>query len=129
MKRLNNKKGFTLIELIIVIAILAILALILIPALQRYLLEANVKRDITNARQLYTEVVLTYAGGGELDPQEVSGVGNLECTFTGDPDTRVVSDFQCSSTAFDAYEAADRWGDDPAWDGEFYSIIESDIGE
>jgi prepilin-type N-terminal cleavage/methylation domain-containing protein len=33
MKKLLNKKGFTLIELIVVIAIIAILAAILIPAL------------------------------------------------------------------------------------------------
>lgn len=54
----NNKKGFTLIELIVVIAILAILAAILIPSIVNYITEANKARDLTNARSIYTEVTL-----------------------------------------------------------------------
>jgi type IV pilus assembly protein PilA len=42
MKKLLNKKGFTLIELIVVIAIIAILAAILIPALLNYINAAEV---------------------------------------------------------------------------------------
>lgn len=41
MKNLRNKKGFTLIELIVVIAILGILMLILVPAFKGYLDDAN----------------------------------------------------------------------------------------
>jgi type IV pilus assembly protein PilA len=54
MKKILTKKGFTLIELIVVIAILAILAAILIPSLTNYLERANDARDQANARAYYT---------------------------------------------------------------------------
>lgn len=41
MENLKNKKGFTLIELIVVIAILGILMLFLVPAFKGYLDDAN----------------------------------------------------------------------------------------
>lgn len=54
IKKQNNKKGFTLIELVIVIAILAILALILIPAMGGYIGSANTSKDQADARSIYT---------------------------------------------------------------------------
>lgn len=61
MKKILNKKGFTLIELIVVIAILAILAAILIPSLTNYLTESNKAKNLTNARSGYTELMLLNA--------------------------------------------------------------------
>ena len=50
----NKNKGFTLVELIVVLVILAILAAILVPALLGYIDEARKKEDIVNARALMT---------------------------------------------------------------------------
>lgn len=61
MKKILTKKGFTLIELIVVIAILAILAAILIPSLTNYLARATYARNQSNARSFYTAVVLQVA--------------------------------------------------------------------
>ena len=54
----NNKKGFTLVELVIVIAILAILALILVPAIGKYIGDANNSKGEASTRTIYTTTVL-----------------------------------------------------------------------
>lgn len=48
----NNKKGFTLVELIVVLVILAILAALLIPALTGYIDKAKEKQIIAETRQV-----------------------------------------------------------------------------
>lgn len=47
----NNKKGFTLVELIVVLVILAILAALLIPALTGYIDKARNKSIVAETRQ------------------------------------------------------------------------------
>lgn len=47
----NNKKGFTLVELIVVLVILAILAALLIPALTGYIDKAKRKSIVAETRQ------------------------------------------------------------------------------
>lgn len=47
----NKKKGFTLVELIVVLVILAILAALLIPALTGYIDKAKNKSIIAETRQ------------------------------------------------------------------------------
>jgi prepilin-type N-terminal cleavage/methylation domain-containing protein len=52
----KNKKGFTLIELIIVIAILAILAAVAIPSFIGLTDQANRGKDIANATAIVTAI-------------------------------------------------------------------------
>lgn len=52
----KNKKGFTLVELIIVLVILAILAAILVPALLGWIDRADNAQDIIDARALLNAV-------------------------------------------------------------------------
>lgn len=49
----KNKKGFTLVELIIVIAIIAILAAIAIPKFGQISKNANIKADIATGKNLH----------------------------------------------------------------------------
>lgn len=51
-KKLKNKKGFTLVELIVVLVILAILAALLVPALTGYIDKANQEKVISETRQV-----------------------------------------------------------------------------
>jgi type IV pilus assembly protein PilA len=55
MKKMNNK-GFSLVELIIVIAIMAILAGAIAPALIRYIDKSRKSNDVTSAKAIVTAV-------------------------------------------------------------------------
>ena len=52
-----NKKGFTLIELIVVIAIIATLLLILVPTMNGFVDTAKKEKDLANARTIYNAAV------------------------------------------------------------------------
>ena len=51
-KKLKNKKGFTLVELIVVLVILAIMAALLVPALTGYIDKANQEKVIAECRSV-----------------------------------------------------------------------------
>lgn len=50
----KNEKGFTLIEMIVVIAIIGVLAAILVPTMNGYISDAQESKREANARTLYT---------------------------------------------------------------------------
>ena len=58
MTRKNSKRGFTLVELIVVLVILAILAALLIPALTGYIDKARKSQVVAETRAL-TQAVQT----------------------------------------------------------------------
>lgn len=65
IRELKNRKGFTLVELIVVLVILAILAALLVPALTGYIDKANKEKVISETRMVVmaaqTEVSEAYA--------------------------------------------------------------------
>ena len=52
IRKMKNKKGFTLVELIVVLVILAILAALLIPALTGYIDKANQEKVVSECRMV-----------------------------------------------------------------------------
>lgn len=52
IRKMKNKKGFTLVELIVVLVILAILAALLIPALTGYIDKANEEKVVAECRMV-----------------------------------------------------------------------------
>lgn len=78
MKKENmNNKGFSLVELIIVIAIMAILIVVLAPQYLRYVERSRNSTDMQNARTMMTAIE-TWAA----DPQAGSGFGPANSTVT-----------------------------------------------
>ena len=56
----NNKKGFTLAELLIVVAIIAVLVAIAIPIFSAQLEKSREATDIANVRSAYATLVADY---------------------------------------------------------------------
>jgi len=52
--RKSNKKGFTLVELVVVIAIIGVLAAILVPTMMNYVKKARLKTANANAKLIFT---------------------------------------------------------------------------
>ena len=69
IKKLKEKKGFTLVELIVVLVILAILAALLIPSLTGYIDKANEQKIISETRMVamavQTEATTFYGKNGQ----------------------------------------------------------------
>jgi prepilin-type N-terminal cleavage/methylation domain-containing protein len=73
MKRRNNKKGFTLAELLIVVAIIAVLTAIAIPVFSGQLVKAKEGADMANVRAAYAEAVTAYLSDGTDYPTSYNG--------------------------------------------------------
>ena len=64
MKR-TNKKGFTIVELVIVIAVIAILAAVLIPNISKLVRKANESNDVSLAKNMNTLLTMDEAENGK----------------------------------------------------------------
>ena len=67
MRKMKNKKGFTLMEMLIVVAIIAILIAIAIPTFASSLNKARVATDEANIRAGYASVMATVLTDDSVD--------------------------------------------------------------
>lgn len=125
-KKLNNK-GFSLVELIIVIAIMAVLVGVLAPQYLGWVEESRVSSDIQNAQQIATkvqvEIAEAEANGTTFDETttvdtlmgtttEVKAGSGFSFSYSVDDDNNVtvsVSDGTDTYTLYPVVEAGSPW--------------------
>lgn len=89
----SNKKGFTIVELVIVIAVIAILAAVLIPTFTNVVEKANESACLQEARNNYTDIYARDISDGVIDGKEdgvdmsvadysVDASGNITYSYT-----------------------------------------------
>lgn len=96
LKKFTNKKGFTLMEMLIVVAIIAILVAIAIPTFKSSMDKANAATDLANIRSGYAQAQIkamteNLANGTELVLQK-----------NGTVDTTGSSDYVCKGSSANA---------------------------
>ena len=91
--KIKMKKGFTLVEIMIVVAIIAILAAVAIPNFLKHRADARTQACVSNMKQLQTaaESWRTTAA----DPTGTPGISDLVGTETTKYIRKTADDFHC----------------------------------
>jgi len=88
----TNQKGFTLIELMIVIAIVGILAAVALPAYQDYTIRAKVSEGLATIGEAKTSVSEYFIATGKIHASEAaSGIRT-------NPNTKIVASMKYANT-------------------------------
>lgn len=85
MMKLKNKKGFTLMEMLIVVAIIAVLIAIAIPTMNNALEKSREAVDEANIRSLYAEAYAAVLTEDTAATTNIAGA-TLACTKDADSD-------------------------------------------
>lgn len=82
LKKLNNKKGFTLMEMLIVVAIIAVLVAIAIPVFNGALTKSKEADDVANIRAAYAEWQVKMLTENEAVPTDKTALMTSDGTET-----------------------------------------------
>ena len=72
----SKKKGFTLLELVVVIAIMAVLALVLVPNLTAYIQKADDAKVKANMKSVHTAAELAVQSDPTIYVKDITDAGN-----------------------------------------------------
>ena len=106
MNALRNKKGFTLVEILVVLAILAILIAVAVPSLNGALNDAKEKTALANARAAYIAYELKASTASEVTTADIaeymstSAPESMEIAVKLDTNGHVVNFYYTEETIF-----------------------------
>ncbi|MCP5108504.1 MAG: prepilin-type N-terminal cleavage/methylation domain-containing protein [bacterium] len=104
-----NRKGFTLIEMVVVLAVVAVLAAILFPTIARHITDAKITRVVNEEQVITAAVMALYKDTGRWPNTNAAGAagpqGNSNRLLSGD-----VGDAVATGTAPGAQAGAANWG-------------------
>lgn len=72
----RNQKGFTLIEMLVVIAVVAVLVSIIIPAVGSSTIKAQAAADVANLRVIYADLNVNVINGDMTVPEIIDAARN-----------------------------------------------------
>jgi prepilin-type N-terminal cleavage/methylation domain-containing protein len=126
LSKIRNARGFTLIELMIVVAIIAILSVVAVPAFIKYMRKAKSSEAVDMLDKIYKGGATYYA---EPRVQENTG-SKLDCQFPASQSLTPVEGSCCASGGGPDANNDDRCDKDPdAWTTPTWSALKFQITE
>jgi type II secretion system protein G len=113
---LKLEKGFTLVELLVVISIIGLLASILFVSLNSAIEKAKIARAVSDIRQIQTAI-----GIFQYDTGELPGICDYSCTATNDPYLNSLDVPGWNGPYAEIWNRSDPWG------GDFGARCDADI--
>lgn len=105
----NNKKGFTIVELVIVIAIVAVLAAVLIPTFSNVVDKAKESKDYANALNIYKEQILALKSSNSLIDKDGDNKEEILVILESDEKTKYYSFLNGKGTLLAAKPSLDEY--------------------
>jgi type IV pilus assembly protein PilA len=104
-EKISAPRGFTLVEMLVVIAIIAVLVAIIIPTVSSATKRAKAATDAANLRTAIGEANVylvdhSFADGYEFTPEEVSSVGTQSKSGDGVLEVVVYTDYVTYADAY-----------------------------
>ena len=100
MKKMNNK-GFTIVELVIVIAVIAILAAVMIPTFSGIVTKAQESAELQKVTAAYKDALAQDLADGKYDGQQITTASGYKITITADANGNITSVDVEDTTEFD----------------------------
>ena len=121
----NNRKGFTLAELLIVVAIIAVLVAIAIPVFTTQLEKSREATDIANVRSAYATLVADFLDSSGEKTAEVPVQQKVEgWQTTPAPELQVMVDGKTEAVKFEAKTSGKYTGSLKTVDGKLTVTVD-----